>query len=151
MKILLISCWTFFASLLISCSSDNRNQYWDDGSPKILFSKIKIGRDTFTIKKYFYKGSLDSLKFYKRERFYGNGQIEKVEYFDKKGLPMGEWKSWFRNGQLSMVEHYMEGKRFGEYESWLPDGSPNEKFMYHNDSIINTSVIKASKSKLHNP
>ena len=125
-----------FVSLFSNCSPDNKNQYWVDGSPKLLNSKMKMRRHIFTVKKYFYKGELDTLSFYKRERFYENGQIEKIEYFNKKSMPQGEWRSWYENGQVSLVEHYIEGKRFGEYESWLPDGRPNEKFMYRNDSIV---------------
>lgn len=133
---ILVVCLIFFVSLFSNCSSDNKNQYWADGSPKILISKIKIGNNTFTIKKYYYEGTLDSLNFYQREMFYENGQIERVEHFDKKGLPQREWKYWYKNGQLGTIEHYINGKRHGKYESWLPDGSPNEKFTFQSDSIV---------------
>ncbi|AXE16751.1 hypothetical protein DR864_02895 [Runella rosea] len=128
----------FLMHLSCNYSPAYKNEYWPDGSPKILVSKIKMGNKTFTVKKYFHETAFDSLNFYKKDRFYENGKLAQVRYFDKNSLPYGEWKSWYENGQLSMIEHYTNGKRHGDYESWFPDGEPLEKFTYQNDSIINT-------------
>ena len=125
-----------FVALGCNYLPNEHNENWEDGSLKTVVTKGRFGADSLIVIKHYKKGELDSLKYFMLERFYSNGQIDRVSYFNSNGLIEGQSKSWYANGQISLIENYVNGKLHGDYESWLPDGSPCEKFKFRNGEVV---------------
>jgi antitoxin component YwqK of YwqJK toxin-antitoxin module len=66
-----------------------------------------------------------TLKEGKREgeykRWYKSGQLE-IQCHNKEGKEEGEYKVWYDNGQLWFQRYYKEGKLEGEYKCWNENG-----------------------------
>jgi len=54
------------------------------------------------------------------------------EYYKIDGKKDGEYKAWYKNGQLFEHCYYKDGMLEGEYTSWHQDGSPLQHSHYTN-------------------
>ena len=106
---------------LISCQTEFRNEYWEDGSYKILVDKEPFENYELTVLKFYSKGVNDPSKFYKKELYYPDGQLQSRGGFID-GVKHGLWEQWHENGNKSMEEHYKMGERKGLYKSYFPNG-----------------------------
>ena len=122
--------------ILFSCGNKSKkDEFWPDGSVKIKVKYEILGEDTLLVNLYYRKGLKDLNKFYYSEKFYNNGQVESMGNYDTRGKKSGTWKFWYKNGNLAAIENYKNGELNGYYRSWLPDGAPNESFLYVNGVI----------------
>ncbi len=124
--------------VLTACRSNKvirENQYWNDGSLKVLVENIQLGNYLLIANKHYNKGVFDTSNYYQINQFYSNGNIESIGYL-KNGLKDSTWKYWYDSGILSMEATYKQGKLYGVLRTWLPDGSASETLEYRNDSIV---------------
>lgn len=73
---------------------------------------------------------------------YIDGKIDKVnengrreEYTLKEGKREGEYKRWYKSGQLEIQCHNKEGKREGEYKVWHENGKLDSQCYYKNGKL----------------
>ena len=57
------------------------------------------------------------------ERFYQDGTREYIGHFDENGERHGEWKYYYKSGQLWSLGSYINGKKDGKKEVYWPDGT----------------------------
>ena len=55
------------------------------------------------------------------EEYYSNLNIKSKGRFINN-LKDGEWKFWYKNGQLALIENYNNGRKVGLYQSWFESG-----------------------------
>ena len=53
-----------------------------------------------------------------------------------KGMKTGEWKSWYRNGQMKTDFFYKENKLEGKCTTWYESGQKEIDAQAHNDEYI---------------
>jgi antitoxin component YwqK of YwqJK toxin-antitoxin module len=130
--------------LFLSCQKkDYKNENWSDGSLKEIFEKNEIwnyGKTELISTEYkikFYKeGIKDSSDFYKIEEYYDNGQISLIEFY-VNGVRNGKSESWYKNGQKAGEMFYANGELHEKYTTWMPDGNLLEQFNYDKGNVSN--------------
>lgn len=65
-------------------------------------------------------------------KLFHSNQLAEYGFF-KKGLKVGEWKTWHENGKLETVTHWRNGLKNGNFVSFNQDGDMIEKRDYEND------------------
>lgn len=63
---------------------------------------------------------------------YDNGKLEYSIEYDADGLEHGQWKFYFENGQVEMMENYNHGLPVGAWESYYENGQLESKSFYNN-------------------
>lgn len=64
--------------------------------------------------------------------YYRNGQISDQNYY-LNGKTNGEVKIWFENGQIKEISNWKEGIQDGMYQTYYENGQPQEKVNWIND------------------
>jgi len=62
-------------------------------------------------------------------------KMNSAEYYTIDGKCDGEYKCWWRNGQLFIHCFYENGKREGEYKAWYVSGQLSDHCHYKNDKL----------------
>jgi antitoxin component YwqK of YwqJK toxin-antitoxin module len=55
---------------------------------------------------------------------------KREEYIERYGKKEGEYKEWWRNGQLDIQCYYKEGKEEGEYKEWWRNGQLYSQYYF---------------------
>lgn len=55
-------------------------------------------------------------------RYYTNGNKSREFYVDENARKLGEYKAWYKNGQLMTHCFYRHGYSHGEFKQWLHNG-----------------------------
>ena len=63
------------------------------------------------------------------KNFFPSGEISVIDHF-KNGKQHGEFRSFHRNGKLSMIGNFHEGKQIGEWSEYYDNGSLFWKLNY---------------------
>ncbi len=63
---------------------------------------------------------------------YDNGQTEYTIQYDENGLEHGEWKYYYENGQVEMIETYNHGWPAGLWATYFDNGQIEFKEYYDN-------------------
>ncbi|GEM_PF-1193866 len=50
------------------------------------------------------------------KKYYDNGQLKSIGFYDEEGNPTGEWKSYNRSGKLRSIGNYKDGHFTGQWE-----------------------------------
>jgi hypothetical protein len=53
---------------------------------------------------------------------YGGGTDRMIQGYYRDGVQVGEWTTWYENGQRSAVDHYRDGLQDGLHTSWYANG-----------------------------
>ena len=69
------------------------------------------------------------------KEWYKNGQIKSEKYY-KHNLLNGAEKSWSKEGNLIKKVEYKEGKKNGYFYTFYDNGQPVRKDLYKNDKLI---------------
>ena len=85
------------------------------------------------------------------KNFFPTGEISVIDHF-KDGKQHGEFKSFHRNGKISMTGSFDEGKQVGFWFEYYDDGSLYWKLEYKNGKkgllgLFMGEVMKLSKGK----
>jgi len=64
------------------------------------------------------------------EEHYSNGQIKILKYLDKDGLPVGQSKKWYENGQLWRSDIWLNSNLDGSQIEWHKNGKLAAKRNY---------------------
>jgi antitoxin component YwqK of YwqJK toxin-antitoxin module len=88
------------------------------------------------------------------KKYYKDGQIFLQEYF-KDGKREGEYKNWHINGELYCQEYYKEGNKEGESKAWNHDGQLFLQEYYKEGKLINSKhyiqrVLDLEKTLIEN-
>ena len=72
----------------------------------------------------------------------------KYEHTYKEGIMEGEYKEYYRNGQLEVKGNYIAGEREGKFESWSETGQLLMEFNFKDES---NTILKEfhENGKLH--
>ncbi|WMJ74300.1 hypothetical protein RCC89_14150 [Cytophagaceae bacterium ABcell3] len=105
-----------------------KDEFWEDGSYKVMVSKIESPLDGTITKVKFFEEKNDT-STYLLEKYYDNDQMSERGRFEL-GIKDGLWKSWYKNGAKAIEVNYQMGKRSGAYRSWYPDGRALEEVEY---------------------
>ena len=65
------------------------------------------------------------------KNFFESGEISLIDHF-KNGKQHGKFKSFHKNGKLSMVGDFFDGKQNGEWFEYYDDGSLYWRLIYKN-------------------
>lgn len=84
-----------------------------------------------SIKSTFYGFEGKLLNGYYIKTLLSNGKVLEKGVFDK-GIKNGEWKNWFSNGTIEMIQSWRDGYMHGRYEKYLENGVSLEKGKYKN-------------------
>ena len=71
------------------------------------------------------------------ENKYENGQLEYSIQYDENGDEHGEWKYYFENGQLEMIETYNHGWPSGLWASYYENGQLESQGNYNSEGYEN--------------
>jgi antitoxin component YwqK of YwqJK toxin-antitoxin module len=70
------------------------------------------------------KFNLDTLIY--RERYWENGQLREAGAFEDDGIPIGEWKFYFKDGRLATIGEFSKGLPVGKWEYYYVNGQLSE-------------------------
>lgn len=104
--LLFVSCFTYAQKL--------HKEYYDNGQLKSV-------------------GQQKGLKKGERE-IYSISSREGIKYEDEKKV--GEWKFYYKNGQLSSIGSYRDEKRIGEWKFYYENGQLRSEGKFKNDKRI---------------
>lgn len=68
---------------------------------------------------------------------YDNGQLEFSIQYDSEGNEHGEWKYYFENGKVEMIENYNHGWPSGLWASYFENGQLETQGYYNNEGYEN--------------
>ena len=68
-------------------------------------------------------------------RFYPNNQKLEEGIYDTNQKKDGKWTTWYENGKIKTVDHYLNGELHGEKKSYYEDGSPQTIEEYENNKL----------------
>jgi antitoxin component YwqK of YwqJK toxin-antitoxin module len=77
----------------------------------------------------------------KQESYYENGQLESTS-FHLGGKAVGEWKYFFSNGQIALIQNWVEDLRDGESILYEESGNILGKMIYSKGEIIHDSYYE---------
>lgn len=66
---------------------------------------------------------------YENDKIYSKGEI-------RLGMKEGEWRSYYRTGELKVVEHYEKGLKEGEYKEYYENGQLEKEMIFKDDEQI---------------
>lgn len=89
-------------------------------------------------------GELLNNKFVK---MYHSNQLAEQGAF-KKGLKIGLWKTWYKNGFVESTQKWKSGLKSGEFYHYAEDGSILEKGKYKNDIKHGTWINYVKKDTI---
>lgn len=90
--------------------------------------------------KKFYNHNIKEYRNKTVKSYYKNGQIELVENY-KKGELHGERKIWYPNGQILSASNYNRGQRNGAFIEYFENGQISSECLFYNDKRIGISKI----------
>tara|TARA_B100001750_G_scaffold230276_1_gene226553 strand:+ start:348 stop:824 length:477 start_codon:yes stop_codon:yes gene_type:complete len=61
-----------------------------------------------------------------------------MKVFVVKGKRTGDWKAWYKNGQLKMEGSFKKGKEHGLHKEWRKNGKLKEEYYYYYGEIQET-------------
>jgi len=99
--------------------SKNYYEYYAHAAIRDIFTKVGIEPVLLWI------GKDDEIGT--RIQLYKNGQIKELSHYGENGIPHGEYKQWYPNGQLWTHCIYKYDVIYGEYKLWDKAG----KFKIH--------------------
>lgn len=76
----------------------------------------------------------------KEELYFDNGQLDYVGNY-RNGIEHGEWKYFWRNGQLKSYEFYFRGKEEGLHYECDSLGKRTHEFLYRKGILIKESTL----------
>jgi antitoxin component YwqK of YwqJK toxin-antitoxin module len=125
MKTFIITSILLLTHLFSSASTILKNQFYDNGCIKTQV--IKVNDDLYQINKFYENGNISEVQYYNSDlnrvgiwvHYSQSGQKESEASFknDKKD---GFWKIYDNNNRLSMILEYKNGKRIHSY-SWCEE------------------------------
>jgi len=95
-----------------------------------------------------------------------NGKVIQKGYYNNKQLayiiegnilknldsiPNGKYTEYYKNGQIKIQGHTKEGKRDGEFKTFLKNGKSAGSVIYKDGKIIKSTLIKAMKNNASFP
>jgi antitoxin component YwqK of YwqJK toxin-antitoxin module len=97
-------------------------EWYEDGKPKqrLTTAKDQLGRKINVGE---YKG------------WHRNGQLATFNLYDTKGEPDGEWKQYYKNGQLKKSENWVHGKEEGRWTRYYEDGQMESRATYRDGEL----------------
>jgi len=89
------------------------------------------------------KGEGIRFLYHDNGNLYASGKIE-------QGLPNGDWKYYYRNGRISMITTFVNGKKQGLSRTYYPNGKPKADLYYDEDKPTGefSNYTKKGKIKL---
>ena len=115
-------------------------------------------------------GVVVALIYFRRESLISDFKREQRQIEWEKNEPQGqlinghkngEWKTFFKNGQLARAENYINDTLHGKQISFTPEGHFNSRakynmgvkvdsfFLYHSNGRINSEEFKDSLGRMH--
>lgn len=82
--------------------------------------------------------------------FYDNGMIEKEGAFDNSGKETGDWKFYFKTGELSEIHALKDGERDGVLKTFYRNGKPQSESNYSNGQITASVKIYHATGQVRN-
>ena len=79
----------------------------------------------------FVNGKPDGLQIF----WHTNG-VKSVEWYHKEGIPHGNSKSYYMNGQLHQEGSYDMGRQIGEWAEWDEDGNKTKTAQFEKGQLI---------------
>ena len=73
--------------------------------------------------------------------YYDNDSVANsiaMKIFVVKGKRTGDWKAWYKNGQLEMEGGFKKGKQHGLYKEWWKNGKLKSECYYYYGEIQET-------------
>ena len=125
-----------------------------------IFSITSID-ENFLLYRYFDKNSNLVIDVYGT-----NGKVIQKGYYNNKQLayiiegnilknldsiPNGKYTEYYKNGQIKIQGHTKEGKRDGEFKTFLKNGKSAGSVIYKDGKIIKSTLIKAMKNNASFP
>ena len=125
-----------------------------------IFSITSID-ENFLLYRYFDKNSNLVIDVYGT-----NGKVIQKGYYNNKQLayiiegnilknlnsiPNGKYIEYYKNGQIKIQGHTKEGKRDGEFKTFLKNGKSAGSVIYKDGKIIKSTLIKAMKNNASFP
>ncbi len=76
----------------------------------------------------------------KFESHYDTGQIKETGFINEKGERVGEWITYYRNGQENAIVPWVDGKVHGELKMYFQSGQLRGKELWEHGKKVGESI-----------
>ena len=81
--------------------------------------------------------------------YYSNGKLAYIKEFKilkgKAPIQVGKYIEYYKNGNIKVQGNYKDGKREGEFKTFLRNGKSTGSVFYKDGKIIKSTLVKAMK------
>jgi antitoxin component YwqK of YwqJK toxin-antitoxin module len=70
-------------------------------------------------------------------KYYPDGSIEEIRYFDNRSRRVGEWIRYYDNGKINGIAYFEKGKKTGMWKTYDFDGKLIYVTSFSNNKRVN--------------